>query len=774
MCAVLVGALALLCTQRAAATTAVDHSEYTLAVSEVYPGNLLPQFRFQLGVVEGGSSAVAIGGGTLEPNPFVPDDTCPAEIWDHASLDLRAPQLPHLSQDQWGCERETRGVPSLTVEDEHLRLSILPQWGGRIWSAFDKEFDRELVFANPAHQPANIAVLKAWTSGGIEYNWSPGVIGHSVFSESPAWVGTLETERGTVVRTWEFDRWNATVWQVDLLLGNGTIWLHPAITPTREATVQGYWWTCVAVPATPETRVLAPAEWTAQTSAGSTVKAPWPAFSMGDKNTTFRGHDGTRTTDNSWLGAVTEGDFFMGPLSRIAESEPRYIAWTELDGFVSVHGHPNNGTKLFTWGQNGAGRFMQDLLAGVSGVSSGRSTTEGDGSPPPPPPPQQRPRVGDYAELQTGPAFTQMQTFEVPAGAGAEWTEWFVQLSADPAVLRGDDYAAALGAVEAGRKRRVSNDAIGDLDAFFRGIRARPVERVLSAGQPWGGLEALRRAHEGRRRRDGTAAANVAPLAPGVVFNVTREDPEAGAWVELLEDGQFSDATLARSPTSYQLGEEWIAVLEASPPLTWLHELHLGVAKADRGETAAPLVHFNRSLSLRPSVVAARCLGVLQTEPGAALELLLRAWAIAVQDTAEPARERLLVNLAVEITNFLSGRAMFEPLGAFLDGLADLEADVPRLAALDAVLAARAAAAVRNGDPDAAIRILADPSERGCFPTYGHARAELMETWFAAVELRAGAVTPLERRNARVASPVPRNIGCPYGGGPGYPGCVYW
>ena len=33
------------------------------------------------------------------------------------------------------------------------------------------------------------------------------------------------------------------------------------------------------------------------------------------------------------------------------------------------HGHPLNGTKFFTWGQGGPGRFMQDFLGGGAGLS---------------------------------------------------------------------------------------------------------------------------------------------------------------------------------------------------------------------------------------------------------------------------------------------------------------------------------------------------------------------------------------------------------------------
>jgi hypothetical protein len=176
------------------------------------------QFKFQLGSIEGGSLDVKLGGGPGTANPYVPFDTAPDEIWDHASTDLRAPSMPYLLQDQWTCDREPTDVPTIVFENDRLSLSITPQWGARIWSVYDKLMGRDWTFANPAHQPANIGVLKSWSAGGIEFNWSPGIIGHSVFSESPAYVGILDTERGPVLRAYEYDRRNQSVWQADIWL----------------------------------------------------------------------------------------------------------------------------------------------------------------------------------------------------------------------------------------------------------------------------------------------------------------------------------------------------------------------------------------------------------------------------------------------------------------------------------------------------------------------------------------------------------------------------
>ena len=104
-------------------------------------------------------------------------------------------------------------------------------------------------------------------------------------------------------------------------------------------------------------------------------------------------------------------------------------------------------------------------------------------------------------------------------------------------------------------------------------------------------------------------------------------------------------------------------------------------------------------------------------------------------------------------------------------------ADAPALATLDAVLASRVRLSLEHAsppEPEAALALLGAPGPAGCFPTFASTRAQLMAWWFAAVEMRANATTPIARRAARRAHPVPRNIGCPYGGGPGYPGCTYW
>ena len=172
-------------------------------------------------------------GGRGTPKPFEVPVSCPDDLFPNASSDLRVPQLPWMLQDDWGCEREPTDIDVVVVENEVLRATITPQWGGKVWSLYHKQLERELFFSNPAHQPNNIGYRKAWASGGCEWNWSPGKIGHSVFTESPTFSATIDTEKGPVIRVWEYDRQNHTVWSVDMLFDDsGVFWAHPRVVNT--------------------------------------------------------------------------------------------------------------------------------------------------------------------------------------------------------------------------------------------------------------------------------------------------------------------------------------------------------------------------------------------------------------------------------------------------------------------------------------------------------------------------------------------------------------
>ena len=68
-------------------------------------------------------------------------------------------------------------------ENDYIRLTILPEIGGKIWSAFDKKRGTNFLYQNSVVKFRDIAMRGPWTSGGIEVNF--GIIGHTPNCATP-------------------------------------------------------------------------------------------------------------------------------------------------------------------------------------------------------------------------------------------------------------------------------------------------------------------------------------------------------------------------------------------------------------------------------------------------------------------------------------------------------------------------------------------------------------------------------------------------------------
>ena len=57
------------------------------------------------------------------------------------------------------------------IENEYLRLMILPELGGRIHVAVDKVTGRDFFYRNNTIKPALVGLAGPWIAGGVEFNW---------------------------------------------------------------------------------------------------------------------------------------------------------------------------------------------------------------------------------------------------------------------------------------------------------------------------------------------------------------------------------------------------------------------------------------------------------------------------------------------------------------------------------------------------------------------------------------------------------------------------
>ncbi len=60
---------------------------------------------------------------------------------------------------------------ALFIENEYIKVMVLPELGGRVQMAYDKVKKRHFVYYNQVVKPALVGLTGPWISGGIEFNW---------------------------------------------------------------------------------------------------------------------------------------------------------------------------------------------------------------------------------------------------------------------------------------------------------------------------------------------------------------------------------------------------------------------------------------------------------------------------------------------------------------------------------------------------------------------------------------------------------------------------
>ncbi len=68
-------------------------------------------------------------------------------------------------------EKQDQPYTAVWLENEYLRVMVLPELGGRIQRAYDKTNGYDFVYYNEVIKPALVGLTGPWISGGIEFNW---------------------------------------------------------------------------------------------------------------------------------------------------------------------------------------------------------------------------------------------------------------------------------------------------------------------------------------------------------------------------------------------------------------------------------------------------------------------------------------------------------------------------------------------------------------------------------------------------------------------------
>jgi tetratricopeptide (TPR) repeat protein len=322
-----------------------------------------------------------------------PADPNPQFYFGGASQGAQHRIYPYPVYDNLTTEKADKAYKMVYLENEYVKIGILPELGGKIFEAVDKTNGYDFIYHQHVIKPALISLLGAWISGGIEWDLPHH---HRATSFLPmqykievgadgsktVWVGELELR----------DR---MCWAVGLSLFPGKSYLQASFrminrTPLPTSMLS---FSNVAVHVDDTYQIIFPPSTQLVTFHAKREFTTWPVAT-----TKFNGADFTSGVDVSWYkNHVTANSMF---------------AWNYQDDFLAGYDHGKNagvlsiadhnvvpGKKFFTWGK------------GPLGQSEERQLTDSDG-------PYIELMVGAYSDNQ--PDYSWMQPYE-----SRTWTQYW-------------------------------------------------------------------------------------------------------------------------------------------------------------------------------------------------------------------------------------------------------------------------------------------------------------------------------------------------------------
>ena len=331
----------------------------------------------------------------------------------------RRPVYPYPMLDTLTNQRVDKSYKAVYLENEYLRVTVLPELGGKLYAIYDKTAGRDVLYTNHVVKYAMVGIRGAWTSGGIEWNFPDG---HTLTTVSPVdYVTRTEEDGSAVVVVGDTERVQRMQWAVAIRLRPGRKFVETEVTLNNRREVPGrYWfWATAAAKVTDDMRFVYPMR-------EAYPHAFWPVFSFPKYN----GVDLSRYAD------VTNA------LSLFARDSHRdfFGVYYEKSDWGIAHvadRHELPGKKTWTWGTDDAGQIWVDKL------------TDND---------------GQYVEFQAGRFETQMEHEFITPHRVEHFTEYWFPLDKLGGGFHKVTKDAALRAEVVGSEARISVNASAKFD----------------------------------------------------------------------------------------------------------------------------------------------------------------------------------------------------------------------------------------------------------------------------------------------------------------------
>jgi tetratricopeptide (TPR) repeat protein len=261
----------------------------------------------------------------------------------------RRPIYPYARLDTLTNRRVDKPYDAVYLENEYLKVTVLPEFGGKLYAIYDKTTKRDVLYTNHVVKYGIVAIRGAWISGGIEWNFPDG---HTVTTVSRIDHTTrMEPDGSATVTVGDTERVQRMQWAVTIRLRPGWKVVETEVTLNNRREVPGrYWfWATAAAQAKQDMRFVYPMR-------EAYPHAFWPIFSFPK----YKGVD---------LGLYREVPNRLSLFARNSYRDFFGVYYEKSDwGVVHLADHREvAGKKTFTWGTDDSGQIWLEKLTDNDG-----------------------------------------------------------------------------------------------------------------------------------------------------------------------------------------------------------------------------------------------------------------------------------------------------------------------------------------------------------------------------------------------------------------------
>ena len=268
---------------------------------------------------------------------------------------------PYFRFDGYTNQAVNKEWKVVELENDFIKVMILPEIGGKIWAAIEKSTGKSFVYYNHVVKFRDVAMRGPWTSGGIEANY--GIVGHTPNCATPVDYVSMKKPDGSVSCViGVLDLLTRTTWRIDVNLPKDKAYFTTSSTWYNASTFEQpyYTWMNTGIKSAGNLQFIYPGT---KYIGHAGEYSDWPIDKQGRDLSYYENNNFGEYKSYHVFGKYT--DFFGGYYHDEDFGMARYSARDDKPG-----------KKIWIWGLSDQGMIWEDLLTDDDGqyveVQSGR------------------------------------------------------------------------------------------------------------------------------------------------------------------------------------------------------------------------------------------------------------------------------------------------------------------------------------------------------------------------------------------------------------------